>query len=278
MEHGVVALLTDFGTRDAYVGVMKAVILSRFPSLRLVDLSHEIPAHDILSGAYLLYSAWDYFPAGSAFCVVVDPGVGGPRGTLVAEEGGRYLVAPDNGLISLLARMKTGLSVFALDTAAVAGIFPPPPGLRSGSTFHGRDLFAPAAALCAAGQADRVRGPELTPELLPAVRPKVRPPKVRPQSRTPGHLEGRIIHVDRFGNCITSLHRSDLTGTFVSRGFLVRAGRFSVRGLKTAYVEAEPGEALALIGSAEFLELSVREGSAARRYGLSTGDAVWIEP
>jgi S-adenosylmethionine hydrolase len=271
MEPGIVALLTDFGTRDAYVGVMKAVMLARFPGLRLVDLSHEIAAHDILSGAYLLYSAWDYFPAGSAFCAVVDPGVGGPRGTLMAEEGGRYLVAPDNGLVSLLDRMKRGLSVFALDTAVVVELCPPPPGRRSGSTFHGRDLFAPAAALCAAGQADRVRGPRLAPVLLPEVRPKI-----RPQGRGRGRLEGCIIHVDRFGNCITSLHRSDLTGPFSSGGFVVRAGTFSVQGFKATYVETEPGEALAVIGSAEFLELSVREGSAAARHGLSIGDAVWI--
>jgi len=267
MNQGIVALLTDFGTRDAYAGVMKAVILSRFPGLRLVDLSHEVAPYDVLSGAYLLYAAWDYFPPGTAFCAVVDPGVGGARGTLLAEEGGRFLIAPDNGLISLLARMKETMEVFALDETAVYELFPPPPGRLSSSTFHGRDLFAPAAALCAGGLAERVRGQGLVPELLPEAR-----------SQTRGQLRGRVLHVDRFGNCITSIHRTDLPAGPDSRGLTVTAGTAVLRGLADTYGDVERGAPLALIGSAGFLELSVREGSAAARFGLSGGDEVAVFP
>jgi S-adenosylmethionine hydrolase len=300
MQAGIVALLTDFGTRDAYVGVMKAVVLSRFPALRFVDLGHDLPPHGILPAAYLLYSAWDYFPPGSAFCAVVDPGVGGPRGTLLAEEGGRFLVAPDNGLISLLARMKPDLPVFSLETDAVLRVFPPPAGHPVSSTFHGRDLFAPAAALCAAGEAERIRGQRLAPVLLPEVRPRL-------ESRE-GRLclEGWILHIDRFGNCVTSIHRSDLEklpaspsagasaeappvmdwdtaesaepwpASFAPTGVLVTAGALSVQGVARSYGDVEMGQPLALFGSAGFLELSLREADAARRFELSVGRAVCV--
>jgi S-adenosylmethionine hydrolase len=262
-----VVLLTDFGTRDAYVGVMKGVILSRHPGLPVVDLGHDIDPHSILSGAYLLCAAWDYFPAGSAFCAVVDPGVGSSRGTLLAEQGGRYLIAPDNGLPSLLARMHPRLEVYTLDTAAVLSLHPPPEGVRLSHTFHGRDLFAPAAALCAAGQAGSIRGAALRPQLLPEAFVQ----HVGPAGRL---LRGTVLHVDRFGNCVTSVHRSDLEP--LQGLLLVEAGAVRLRGLSRTYAEVARGEPLALVGSFGFLEISLREDSAARALGLKTGDPVTV--
>ena len=281
MSTRILALLTDFGTQDAYVGVMKAVVLGRYPHLRLVDLTHEVPPHNLLSGAYLLYSAWDYLPAGTAVCAVVDPGVGSSRGALLGREGGRYLVAPDNGLLSLVARMKPHLEVFTLETAAIPRLFPalgsgerpqgggPPQGRKPATTFDGRELFAPAAALCAAGQARRVLGGRLEPLRLPEVLPS------SDEGQGPA-LRGCILHVDRFGNCITSLHRLDLERRLPQGRFTVQAGTLTLRGLRRSYAEAQPAEALALIGSAGFLEISVREGSAAADCRLSVGDGVRV--
>ena len=114
MNSKIVVLLSDFGSRDGYVGIMKGVILSQDPGIRIVDLTHEIEPQNILSGAYVLYTAWNYFPRGSVFCAVIDPGVGSRRGSLLAAVNGRYLIAPDNGLVSLLLRMFPDNRVHAL--------------------------------------------------------------------------------------------------------------------------------------------------------------------
>lgn len=264
MSGNIVALLSDFGSKDAYVGVMKAVILGVDPSLTIVDLCHEIPPHDLLSASYVLYSAWDYFPDGSVFCAVVDPGVGSGRGTLLAEIRDRYLVGPDNGLISLLVRLAAPIEVYALNSASVRG-----PGHLSGvagalsSTFHGRDLFAPAAAMCARGEAGLLRGGPLEPHLLA---------QVYPSRKGEGLLHGHILHVDRFGNCISSLHRSDLASLGAEdRELTIRCGSFRATGLLATYSEAAPGEPLCLIGSSGFLEIAVREGNAAAALGIGTG-------
>ena len=154
MSSGIVALLSDFGHRDAYAGIMKAVLLGLNPALRIIDLCHEIDRHHLLSAGYVLYTAWDYLPAATVFCAVVDPGVGSDRGFLMAEADSKILIAPDNGLISLLRRQKPGLRVFELKTQTLPASFLSSElsgdrGGRNrgpGGTFHGRDIFAPAAA------------------------------------------------------------------------------------------------------------------------------------
>ncbi len=264
MSGNIVALLSDFGSKDAYVAVMKAVILGLDPSLTIVDLCHEIPPHDLLSASYLLYSAWDYFPDGSVFCAVVDPGVGSGRGTLVAEIRDKYLVAPDNGLISLLMRLAAPAGVFALNTASVRAPrhSPEVPGALS-ATFHGRDLFAPAAAMCARGEAGLIRGGPIEPHLLA---------QVYPRRKGEGFLHGYILHVDRFGNCVSSLHRSDLASLGAEdRELRIRCGSFRATGLLDTYSDAAPGQPLCLIGSSGFLEIAVREGNAAAALGIGTG-------
>jgi S-adenosylmethionine hydrolase len=292
MKPGIVVLLSDFGLRDGYAGVLRGVILGIDPDLQVVDLSHEVQPFAVLSAAYILHAAWDYFPEGSVFCAVVDPGVGSTRGTCLAQCQGRVLIGPDNGLVSLLARLRGGLEAYALDPAALPAL----PAQASATalvnaialparasnaiafahadnaiafahagsaTFHGRDLFAPAAALAASSGPQRVRGPAIEPVLLPEVQP------IREGTR----LKGRVLHIDRFGNCISSLHATDLQNLDPERLRLrLRAAR--VRGLKRTYSDVPRGRSLALLGSSGFLELALREGSAAAKFGIRVGDAV----
>jgi S-adenosylmethionine hydrolase len=273
----IVVLLSDFGCRDGYAGIMKGVILSLDPGIRIVDLTHEIEPHDIPSGAYVLYTAWNHFPRGSVFCAVVDPGVGSRRGALFAEISERYLIAPDNGLISLLVRMIADRRVYALrldsilelekDELFASGRFPDG-GSTLGSTFHGRDLFAPAAALCASGYAGRVRGQAIEPVLLPDVLPE----------HSLNSVTGRILHVDRFGNCISSVHSTDLAciRSQYEGGIRVQAGEFFERRIRRTYADVPVGAPLCLIGSSGFLEIAVREGSAAERFGITPGQSLTV--
>lgn len=265
MKTKIVALLSDFGGKDAYVGVMKAVILGVDASISIVDLTHEIPPHDPLSAAYVLYSAWEYFPQGSSFCAVVDPGVGSERKSLLARIQDRYLIGPDNGLISLLLRMYTGAEVFSLNVEAIAGRFS---GSSTGSrTFHGRDLFAPAAALCARGESEWIRGRPIEAQVIPQVFP----------TRDAGNrrLRGCILHIDRFGNCICSLHAQDLDKLRTTTGTVTIHGTsFELDTVSTTYSDVPVGDALCLIGSSGFLEVAVREGSAAKTFDISPGQEI----
>jgi S-adenosylmethionine hydrolase len=263
MNSKIVALLTDFGGRDAYVGVMKAVILGRDPTIKIIDLTHQIDAHDLLSAAYVLYSAWEYFPKETVFCAVVDPGVGSNRGTLVARFDQRYLIAPDNGLVSLLKRMIPDGRVHTLRADQIKTN-------QSSSTFDGRDLFAPAAADLLQGGIEGIGGSRIEPVLLPSVIPQL------------AHegLVGTILHIDRFGNSISSIHRSDLESFETQHGeaadFTVHSGRFRRRGFCNTYADVPVGEPLCLIGSSGFLELAVHQGNAAKRFDLRTGHTLTV--
>jgi S-adenosylmethionine hydrolase len=272
----IVALLSDFGGRDGYAGIMKGVILSRDPHIRIVDLTHEIDPHNILSGAYVLYSAWDYLPRGSVFCAVVDPGVGSGRATLLGEFNDRTLIAPDNGLISLLVRMIPDGRSYALQEDSVLELTGNASSVQGRSvkaatasnTFHGRDLFAPAAALCAAGFSSRIRGRAVEPVVLPEAMPEHRP----------GAVTGTILHIDRFGNCISSVHGTDLAAVGSNRGspLHIHCGRFNANRICRTYADVPVGNPLCLLGSSAFLEIAVREASAAERFGVSQGQSLTV--
>ncbi len=152
MSGGIIALLTDFGGREGYAGIMKGMLLSCDPELKVVDLTHEIEPFAVTSAAYILYSAWDFFPKGTVFCAVVDPGVGSSRGIVLASVKERTVIAPDNGVISLLHRMYPGLEVFSLKSNH------PALPKEASATFHGRDIFAPAAALLDSGKEEELKG------------------------------------------------------------------------------------------------------------------------
>jgi hypothetical protein len=241
----IITLLTDFGTADGYVGEIKGVLLSAIPDLTLVDITHDVPAHDVEMGRLTVARYWKRFPAGTVHLVVVDPGVGSSRAALAVESDGRFLVGPDNGVLSP-ALLVAGRRVVDLPIPRSAA-----------PTFHGRDVFAPAAAQLAGGTAIHALGAEAR---APIVR---RTPE--PRRGENGELVGEVIAIDRFGNAVTNL-----VGL---RGGHVSIDRRELP-LRSAYAELSPGEAGAVVGSTGLIEIVVREGRAADQLKLRRGTAV----
>jgi S-adenosylmethionine hydrolase len=194
--NGLVTLATDFGESDWFVGVMKGVMLRFNPDIRLVDLSHRIAPHSIASAAYFLTQAYPYFPSGTVHLAVVDPGVGSGRRAAVVETAHHVLVGPDNGMFWPVTQAMGGGRWFSLENPEwLAGSVSP--------TFHGRDVFAPAAARLASGESVERAGPEMADP--------VRFEWPRPQ-RKPEGWHGEVLYIDRFGNCLTNLSRAFTVG------------------------------------------------------------------
>ncbi len=248
MASCIVTLLTDFGTADGFVGEMKGLILSRAPGVCLVDITHDISPQDVESGRLAVARVWRRFPPGTVHLAVVDPGVGSERDAIAVGSDGRYLVGPDNGLLSP-ALLLSGSRAVRL---------PVPP--NAAPTFHGRDVFAPAAAELARGTALDALGPA-APD--PVVK---RTPE--PHRRDDGALQGEIIAVDRFGNAVTNL--------VGARGGSIRVGN-RILAVKRTYADVRDGEAVAVVGSTGLIEVAVRNGSAASALGLSRGSRVILE-
>ncbi len=248
MATSAITLLTDFGTADGYVAEMKGVILALAPELRIVDATHDIPPQDVELGRLSLARYWRRFPLGTVHLAVVDPGVGSARAAIAVESGGHFFVGPDNGLLSpaLLSR-----------DARVVRLPVPESASR---TFHGRDVFAPAAAALATGTPLEFLG-----EPFPAALVRRTPPA---RQRADGAVEGQVIAIDRFGNAITNL--------------VARPGELEVNGRRLPIVEtfaaASEGMPFALAGSGGLLEIAVRDGSAAARLGLARNVAVVLYP
>lgn len=256
---GVVTLTTDFGQRDAFVGVMKGVLLGILPSAVSVDLTHEVAPQDVRAAAFHLRHAWRYFPRGTVHVAVVDPGVGSERAILLALEDGHAFLAPDNGLLSGVISLQA--EVRALDVEAVA--------LADRSrTFHGRDVFAPAAARLARGDAPATLAPRST------VWKRLDWPTA--QALPGGGFEAPVELLDRFGNAITALTRDELD-LGQARGWTARV-RGTAVPLRGTYAEVAPGEPLALLDSCGRWEIAVRDGDAGRRLGISAGDRVQFHP
>jgi S-adenosylmethionine hydrolase len=243
----IVTLLSDFGTADGYVAEVKGTIMSRAPEVVVIDVAHDIPAHDIEAGRLALARYWRKFPAGTVHYAVVDPGVGSARRPLAVQSDGRFLVGPDNGLLSP--------ALLLGDARAVE--LPVPAG--SAPTFHGRDVFAPAAALLAAGSpVDALGAPVSDPEIR----------RTREARRLgDGAIEGVVITVDRFGNAVTNL--------LAAHGGVVEVGTLRLPVLRT-YADVAPGAALALVGSSGLIEIAVRDGNAAALLGLQRDATVLL--
>jgi S-adenosylmethionine hydrolase len=251
-----ITLLTDFGTADGYVAAMRGVLAGLAPEARVEDASHEIAPGDIAAAAWALGNFWSFYPPGTVHLVVVDPGVGSARRALAARVGEHFFVAPDNGVLTRPLVESEAAEVVAVENRALMRAF-------VSVTFHGRDLFAPAAAHLALGGA--------LAELGPPVHDALRLPELLPL-RQQGSIRGQVVHIDRFGNLITNI-----PGSWLPPGAHVRVGATDIGPVRTTYADVATGRALALVGSAGYLEISVRDGSAANKLWQRRGSEVVVE-
>jgi S-adenosylmethionine hydrolase len=264
--NSVVTLLTDFGTADYFVGAVKGVILTINPQVSIVDITHDIPPQDIQAGAFTLLSCYRDFPAGTVHVAVVDPGVGSTRRAIVVSAGSHYFVGPDNGLFSYVLDGEPSHQVFHVTAGEYFREEP-------SATFHGRDVFAPVAAALSKGVK--------TAKLGPRIQDAVRLPRLSPEKQKDGKLTGRILHVDRFGNCITNLTRADLPTTerkrlLINRRVIQTFRQFYADERRSKPRSGSSSELFAIWGSAGFLELSVNGGSAAALLKVKRGDTVTV--
>lgn len=257
-EGSVITLLSDFGLRDVYVGVMKGVMAKINPQAQLIDLSHEIAPQNIAAGRFCLMNAHGYFPPGTIHLAVVDPGVGSKRRAVAVQFAGGYLVGPDNGLLSGVLSLSAPLMVVEL-TERQYWRTPEP-----SNTFHGRDIFAPVAAHLSRGIPLYALGDVIAPESLASL------PLADWQVNEAG-MSGCIQYIDRFGNLITNIPQSALR----SSNWGVKVGDLLVIQGQT-YNDVSPGGLIALIGSHGWLEIAVNQGSAKLQLGLNIGDRVLI--
>ncbi|MBA2646537.1 MAG: SAM-dependent chlorinase/fluorinase [Pyrinomonadaceae bacterium] len=258
----IVTLLTDFGTTDYFVGAMKGALLSVCPDACIIDITHEVPAHDIEAGAFILFAAHEAFPPCTIHVAVVDPGVGSARRPILVVSGGHFFVGPDNGLFSYIYERAHTPQVFHLTNEK---FFRP----SRSTTFHGRDVFAPVAGALAGGIMPASFGEAITDYY--------QIPSAKPKRLDDGTLEASIIHIDRFGNCVTNITRQDAPDAARGSWHLV-VGSHQVRAVREFFA-AEDGaseELFAVWGSAGFLEIAVFCGSAARVLNARRGQAVSV--
>jgi S-adenosylmethionine hydrolase len=262
---GIVSFTTDFGTADTFVGEMKGAALAVRRDLVLVDLSHDVPPHDVEAGAYRLEVGCGSFPDGTVHVAVVDPGVGTSRRALVVETGRFWFVGPDNGILGRALRREEIRSIHAIENPRYGRPSPSP-------TFHGRDVFAPAAAWIASGVAAADFGP--------AIRDPVGLDRSM-ESRLPGAFEVRVLGADRFGNLALDLHRDALptVGEDGAPPWDVRVSAPSgeIHRFVSTYGDATGDDPFLLFNSAGYLEISCRERSAQEALGLIPGTTTMVD-
>ena len=278
-SHPIITLLTDFGQADAFVGIMKGVILNIVPHAQLVNLSHLIPPQDIKQAAFILMTAVPFFPEGTVHLVVVDPGVGSSRRPIAVETPRARFVAPDNGVLSYALALTGNYRIVELTNRRYR--LP-----EISSTFHGRDIFSPAAAHLASGVPLEDLGATVdTPVLLD-------PPRLLVEG---DRLQAEVLNVDHFGNLRTSIHTltweddtlslRPIFGIDTERSPAVRfsaervqisVGRLRIEGISTTFSAVQPGQPLAYIGSEGGLEIAINQGNAAREFGVKPGDPVLL--
>jgi len=256
-----IVLLSDFGNADGYAGTMKGVISQMAPKLSVVDLSHEIPPFGIVQAALVLYQSYRYFPEGSIFVAVVDPGVGSQRKAILVKSPAYYFIAPDNGLLTLVLEKETPQKIIHLTNEAYF-LNPASP------TFQGRDIFAPVAAQLAEGIAPELFGQKILDyQRLPDFFPEVSKKKV----------QGKIISVDRFGNGVTNLSKEFLQKHFPGLKFFIQVRNKKIQTLKNHYAEVKGKSPFLLFGSSGFLEISMNQGSAAKQLRLKVGAKLQVK-
>jgi S-adenosylmethionine hydrolase len=256
----IVALLTDFGTDDSYVAEMKGVMLSLNPDLRFIDITHSIQPGDIREAAYLLWRSHVRFPSSTIFLSVVDPGVGGDRKILLLQTTEYIFVAPDNGLLTLIANEQEYRAWEVTDRSMMLE--------NISATFHGRDIMAPVCAQLSLGS---VNPSDLGPRLQEIVKFKVAGLKA-----TASSIEGEVISVDRFGNAITNVPSERLAELGESAGTRVLIGQETIASIGETYSSVKEGETVAYIGSAGLIELAINGGDFAKRFAVKPGDTVRV--
>lgn len=255
--NGIITLLTDFGLADGFVGSMKGVILSINPKAIIIDISHDVPAHDVEAGAFILNGSYGYFPAGTIHLAVVDPGVGSPRKILAAQSEKYCFIAPDNQLLKYIFHSGETLTVlevlnkqFHLNQIS--------------QTFHGRDIFAPVAAHLSAGVGIKQLGSETKNYDRGTIEQPI---------RTDSSITGSIIYGDKFGNLI-----SNIPGHFIRQPVSrLQIGSIIIERLSHSYMDVAVGQPLAIIGSFGYLEIAIRNGNARQQLSLDRGAKVTIE-
>lgn len=261
-DRPIITLLTDFGWGDGYIGAMKGVILDINPDCRIVDLAHQCPPHDVMGAALVLGQTYPYFPPGTIHVAVVDPGVGGLRRPLVLKAGNYRFVGPDNGCFTLVLKQEDGVQAHEL----VEKRFRLP---RVSQTFHGRDIFAPAAAHLSLGIATAEMGPAVDTATLTAL-------PISEPVLDGATLLGEVIGVDSFGNLITNISQERLREFAADETVEIEIKGEKIRGLKQSYEEGEEGETVALWGSAALLEIALKERNLHRERGWGKGEKVRI--
>lgn len=252
---GILTLLTDFGSADGYVAAMKGTALSISPTLRVVDITHEVPHQDIFRAALILKQVASSFPAGTVHVVVVDPGVGTARRPIVVESGEHYFVGPDNGVLALAA--KPPRQAYHITNAEL--MLP-----RLSSTFHGRDIFAPTGSHLACSADVEDVGPAIDDiEEIPLPRP----------TRGDASLTGEVIYADQYGNLMININEDHLNG-LPPDAMTLQVGGITIEGLKQTYGDVRIGELVFYIGSSGYLEVARREGNARHYLGAPRGAPV----
>jgi S-adenosylmethionine hydrolase len=261
---GLVGISSDFGLRDSYVAQMKAVILSRSPSTTIVDISHGIERHNIDQGMFVLASVTPYFPSGTIYLAVVDPGVGGSRRSLLLETERSKFVGPDNGLLVLAAEKEGIVNVYELDESRYHIN-------KFSSTFHGRDIFAVAVGDIASGNAPS----DVASQISDYVKPMIIEPKIRSNQ-----IDAIALHIDYFGNVVTNISQRILQRYKIDFGYKmkikVKAITKEIDFCKT-YSDVASGQLLATIGGHGYLELSINQGNAAEHIDLKNGDKLLVQ-
>lgn len=259
----VISLTTDFGLVDPFVGTMKGVIAGICPAAQVIDVTHSIGPFDILDGALAIWQAWRYFPAHAVHVVVVDPGVGSARQPILSRMGGHWFIAPDNGVLTLVERdIRRGGGKAEHRRIQNPQYMLPAPS----HTFHGRDIFAPAAAHLAA----QIERGEVAPASFgPIVESSIQLPVPEPVHLPNGSVEGVILKADRFGNLLTNIPTNDMPES--SDRWVIEVGSLRITRFCRFYAEAEPGEVFCIVGSSGLLELAMNRGSAREETGVEVG-------
>jgi hypothetical protein len=261
MPRPVITLTTDFGLRDPYVAEMKAVILGICANATIVDITHEIEKFNIRMGAYILASASPYFPKGTIHLVVVDPGVGTKRQPILIQTKHGYFVGPDNGVLALAANSQGIEHIYKMSNRKL--MLP-----KISSAFHGRDIFAPSVAYLANGTQPEEFGPEIHESVMPRFAKIIRRKDM---------LIGEVMHVDGFGNIVTNFGEKEVELMKIKHiaNVKLRNARLKLKFCK-AYADVESQKPLALVGSHNFLEISINQGNAAEAFKIKRGDKVTL--